>query len=743
MTNPAAGKQLSFLLKIGIHLAILCFFNTSNSYAQDELNVVQGESSNNHWIHFNDASNALYNHLSGEAYYLLNQRSQKVNRLKSRDDWQQRQDQIRENLQKIFGPFPEKTPLNAEVQRIIEKDGYKIEHIIFESQPGFYVTSSLYLPNDLDEKSPAILYLSGHTQEGYRSDTYQHKIINLAKKGFIVFAIDPVGQGERLEYFDPDTGHSRVGSATREHSYAGVQAFLTGSSLANIMTWDGIRAVDYLLTREEVDPDRLGITGRSGGGTQTAYIAAMDDRIYASAPEAYITNFTRLLQTIGPQDAEQNLYHGILNNIDHADFLAVRAPKPNKIIATTEDFFSIQGARESYEELTGLYSAYGAEDSFGMAEDGGGHQSTRDNREAMYAFFQNHLDNPGDPADLEVAVPSDEELQVTSTGQISTSLETETVFSLSRAIAEHSLETLNRSRMDPESHFERVLDAARQLSGLQIPEEVVSPVFTGRIVRDDYLIEKYFTEGEGDYVIPYLLFIPQEPTGKSLLYLHPEGKAVEAAPDGELERLVKEGYTVLAPDLLGTGEMGPGDFANYPVEIQDFAPVSFDVWPASVLIGRSILGIQAGDVLRLVRLLEKQSESQNVFAIARRDMSPTLLHAAAFDPTISRVALIEPYSSYRSIATNRFYDPGFHKSSVAGSVGKYDLPDLAASLAPRDLFIAGVTDATGRRGNSPEVQEDLNVIRAGFEWKSAEQNLKIISGDGTEDLFDLLIEWLR
>ena len=167
-----------------------------------------------------------------------------------------------------------------------------------------------------------------------------------------------------MEYFDTASGKSTIGGPTMEHSYPGAQAFITGSSQAMYMIWDGIRAVDYLVSRREVDPARIGITGRSGGGTQAAYIAAMDDRIYAAAPENYLTNFTRLLQTIGPQDAEQNLPGFISRGLDHPDFLIVRAPKPAMMITTTSDMFSIQGAIETENEVAGIYRAYDSGNNF-------------------------------------------------------------------------------------------------------------------------------------------------------------------------------------------------------------------------------------------------------------------------------------------------------------------------------------------------------------------------------------------
>src|SRR5690606_16564202 len=152
----------------------------------------------------------------------------------------------------------------------------------------------------------------------------------------------------------------------------------------------GIRAVDYLLSRKEVDVNRIGITGRSGGGTQSAYIAAFDERIKAVAPECYITSFKRLLESIGPQDAEQNLPGGLSLGIDHGDLLMVRAPKPALMITTTGDFFSIQGARETAVEVSRMYKAFNAGDNFGMCEDDAGHAPTTKNREALYEFFQKH-----------------------------------------------------------------------------------------------------------------------------------------------------------------------------------------------------------------------------------------------------------------------------------------------------------------------------------------------------------------
>jgi len=704
--------------------------------AQNELDVIR-----NKWLQYSDAPNSLYHYLSGEAYHLLNQRSANIAELRSLSDWQQRQKLIFETLMDIVGPFPEKTPLNARIIRTIKKDGYRIEHIVYESQPRFYVTSSMFIPGGLKkrDKAPAIIFCSGHSDDGYRYDGYQHDILNLVKKGFIVFAFDPVGQGERLEYYNSVTGKSSFDGPTIEHSYPGAQVFITGGSQARYMIWDGIRAVDYLFARKEVDHARIGITGRSGGGTQSAYIAAMDDRINAAAPGNYLTNFTRLLQTIGPSDAEQNLYNCILKGLDQSDLLLVRAPKPALMITTSRDFFSIQGAKETEKEVSGLYMAYGKEVNFGRVESDTGHNSTMKNREAQYAFFQKHFNNPGNPKDEDIELLSAEELQVTSTGQISTSLGGETVFSLNRREAEKLINKLQNSRNDLTKHLPEVLNSAKKLSGYREPSEFHEPVFTGRYQKDGYVIEKYFVQGEGDYIIPYLLMKPDKPNNKALIYLHPSGKSAEASIGGEIEWFVKKGFTVLAPDMIGIGETGPGLLKGDSY----IEGNSYNAWFGSVLIGRSIVGIRAGDVVRLTRVLQKDTGIKEIYGFARKEMAPVLLHAAAFDPAITRIALIEPYSSYQSIVMNRFYNPHFIHSTVPGALTAYDLPDLAVCLAPRKLMMAGVTDGTGITTDNESINIDMNIIKAGYHFGNAEGQLRIVALKPNEKTDDLFMEWMR
>ncbi|MRI01270.1 xylan esterase [Kriegella sp. EG-1] len=712
---------------------ILNFVAFQTTSAQEDIQVLKN------WITYKDAQNSPYFHIANQAYKQLKKRETGIASLNTLSDWKERQSFVKKTLMDIVGPFPPKTALNAKIVKRVDKTDFSVEHIIFESQPNFYVSSSLFLPKGLKKgtKTPAIIYTSGHTIDGYHA-AYQQIILNLVKKGFIVFAFDPVGQGERLEYIDQPESKSYV--TTKSHSYSGAQAFITGSSQASFMIWDGIRAVDYLLSREEIDPDRIGITGRSGGGTQASQIAAFDERILAVAPENYITNYTRLLQSIGPQDGEQNLFNGIARGLDHADLLAVRAPKPTLLLATTGDFFSVQGFQETVDEVSKIYMAYGKSDNFNSTIDVfPAHKSTKNNRESMYAFFQKYLNNPGSSEDLEVEFLSPEEMQVTDTGQIFNSLGGETIFSLNSMRAERLNNVLNQRRSKLTAYLPSVLNAAKMLSGYEEPTVIDKPVLTGRINREGYTIDMNFIKGEGAYVIPYLLLKPDVSNGKSLLYLNPLGKSAEAGEGGEMEWFVKKGFTVLAPDLLGIGEVGPTDF-KMDSEIDGN---NYNVWFGATLIGRSIVGIQAGDVNRLTKLLELNNPSTTIYAFAKETLCPTLLHASAFNSTIERIALIQPYSSYTTIASTRMYNPKFVNSLVPGALKAYDLPDLRATLAPRKLLIIGETNGVGEQFLNKKLRREITLLRKAYEVKNAKKQLDIKPLLPNVNYDELYLDWIK
>jgi hypothetical protein len=455
---------------------------------------------------FENLRNEMAQKLRREALDLLDQRSRQVAGFANASDIAARKAYLRQRMLKALGGFPERTPLNARVTGTLERKAYRIEKIVFESQPGFFVTANLYLPKQGSPPYPGILYPLGHETGGKSNPTWQQMLGSLATKGYVALAWDPVGQGERVQLWDEDFQASKVVRSTTEHTVLGAQLLLTGDNLARYTIWDGMRALDYLLSRPEVDAKRIGCTGNSGGGTHTAYLSALDDRIHVAAPSCYITSWRRLLETIGPQDAEQCLPPFIADGLDHGDFIQAFAPKPYLVLSAIRDFFSITGARETSAEAKRIYTVLNAPDKVAMFEADDGHGYNKERRLAAYQWFGRWLKGAEDKEpEPEVELATEEELRCTPTGQVSTSLRGETVYSLNLKRAK----SLNR----PSGGVSK--DELARLIGFRPGRQAVNVHPFGVIARSGYRIEKLTYESEPGVTVPALLFVPASPPAGS------------------------------------------------------------------------------------------------------------------------------------------------------------------------------------------------------------------------------------
>lgn len=621
------------------------------------------------WIDYKNNEQALYNVILNEAINLLENRKCEIEKLHTKQDWENYQATMRQKMFSSLSKF-EQTPLNAITTGTLERENFIVEKVRFESQPGFYVTAGLFIPKNLKKPAPAVIYCSGHTELGFRSETYQRVIINLVEKGFVVLAFDPLGQGERLQYVNPDTGKSKIGGSTKEHSYAGVQTLLTGVSISDYFIWDGVRAVDYLETREEVDASRIGITGRSGGGTQSALIAAYDERIYAAAPECYITNFKRLLQSIGPQDAEQNPWLAIKKGFDHPDYLHLRAPKPSLIVTTTHDFFSQQGARETFKEVQKSYTAFGKPENIQFTEDFGVHESTQGNRESVYDFFQKHLKLPGDPTDNEIVPFTTEELWVTETGQVETSLHGKTVFDLNRE--NFSKQDLNKQQLK---------EKIKELSGCEFGRDLTSAVYTGKIKTENFDVKKYFLENSNnDFALPVYLIENKEVSNKYLIWLFPEGKK-EMLENPHLISYLNQGYRVISIDLPGTGELFDAEFTG-----DGFIDgVPFNYTFGANLIGKSIPGIQAEAIDLAVQFIQNEFSESEIHAISEGEASTALLVYASQKNIFSKIDFDTAFDFNAEFIETEYYNPKKAYHIIPGSLSFFDFGEIVKKLIRLDL----------------------------------------------------------
>ena len=695
---------------------------------KENLNVIHD------WVRYNNPGSFLIDHLNKQAAKYYETRDVEISKLKDKNDWLERQSLVRKKLIDVVGPFPRKTPLNAKVTGTLKKRGYSVEKVIYESMPGMYVTGCLFVPDGIKGNVPAVLNLIGHEQESFRAELDQVINLNLVKKGMIVFTIDPPGQGEHVQNFDPSIKLSSIGYSVIEHCYFGNQCFLSGSSAAKYFIWDGIRAIDYLVSRKDVDAERIGVTGFSGGGTVTSYLGAFDDRVKVAIPSSWSTASRRQLETKGAQDAEAEFLNGLVNGITFEDLIEVRAPKPTMMTFTSQDeYLTLQAAYDAFEEAKSAYSAFGMIENIQLVEDDFKHWLTPKIRLAIYSFFMKHFGITGDPSEVDVELLTADELKVTTTGQVSTSLGGKMIFDVNKEETEQLMQSIRSSRKDIGNHLTDVLRKAKEVSGFaDVTDSNTESFINGRYQRDGYTVALYAIRGEGDYAIPILLFVPDNRTKKmpAIIYLHQAGKSAEASPGGEIEKLVRQGYIVAAPDPLGVGET------------KNTVTRALATGYTGVTIGRSIVAIQANDIVRVARYLREQTDidEQRIGALAKEEMCLPLIHAAAFEPIISNVTLIGSLISYRTVAMNRVYRVGLTRREggdnwhpyevdfnwgIAGVLTAYDLPDLVACIAPRKVAMLGIKDQMLEHASEDLIKSEMEFPKAAYAAKNVPSNLRI------------------
>ena len=622
---------------------------------------------------------------NAKAKALLEERRRRITQFSSEQEVTGRKRYLRERMLSALGGFPERTPLNPRVTGTLEREDYRVEKVVFESQPGFYVTANLYLPKSGNPPYPAILFPLGHEEGAKANEIWQRILITFARRGFVALAWDTLGQGERVQIFDADFKTSKVVRSTTEHTILGAQCLLLGDALARYTIWDGIRALDYLLSRPEVDPKRVGCTGNSGGGTHTAYLAALEERIQVAAPSCYLTTWGRLLDTIGPQDAEQYIPPSILDGMDHADFVHAFAPKPYLILSAIRDFFSITGARDTHGEAQRVYALFGAREQLAMVEADDGHGYSEPRRMASYRWFSRWLQGAEDSRpEGDVPVAAEEELWATPTGQVATSFGGETVTSLNQKRAQ------NLRRGGKPS-----VEEIRRLIGYREPQAPAPVRFFGRIERQEFEIEKLVYESEPGIQVPALLYVPLRSAGRrpAVIVVHGRGKA--AAHDKAAE-LAGAGSVVLSIDARGMGETRytPEEYgSDWPRYFGDYGSAM-----TLLLAGETLVGSRALDIVQGVGLLASRDDVDpaRIAAAGIGAGCVPLLHATALDQRIASVTLEGMLVSYESVVRHKIHR-GIFEDVIPGVLKVYDLPDLVTVVAPRPVRLVNAVDPLGLR----------------------------------------------
>ncbi|MBM3458061.1 MAG: hypothetical protein FJX77_05965 [Armatimonadetes bacterium] len=547
-----------------------------------------------------------------------------------------------------------------------------MEKVLYESRPGFHVSAALYLP-DRPGKYPGILFPCGHSENGKAAEAYQRACILLAKNDMVVLCFDPIGQGERKQVLD-QAGKSAY-RATAEHSMVGIGATLLGRNTASAMVWDGIRSLDYLCSRPEVDPKKIGCTGNSGGGTQTSYLMALDDRIIAAAPGCYLTTFRRLLETIGPQDAEQNIHGQVRQGLDHADYAILHAPQPTLMCVATRDFFDIGGAWQTFRQAKRVYGRLGYPERMELVETDATHGFSRDLRVGATRWMRRWLLGKDDAVtEPDFPIFTDEQLQCTPDGQVLRLPGEKTILEFHRE--EGRRLAAGRLLGTPAE----LAATVRMRAGIGDPKALAPPSVqdVGSVGRDGRTVQKLVFSAEEGIRLPALQWEPEGMRTGTVLYLHGEGKGQAAGAAGELNEHLRAGLRVVAVDLRGLGELQARSQQGQPAGTSDR-----DV-TLSYLLGRSLVGQRAEDILRVARWAREATGAgagpRGLQLVASGEAAIPALHAAAAAPDwFAAVRIRHCLRSWQDVLETSA--PTRVRSGVVfGALRSYDLPDLVTAL---------------------------------------------------------------
>lgn len=612
--------------------------------------------------------------------------------LKTKADAEAHVRRVREQIRSCFAPFPEeKSPLNPRITGTLERDGYRVEKLIFESRPRFYVTANVYVPTTSQGPHPAVVGTCGHSQNGKAAEAYQSFAQGLARLGYVCLIYDPIGQGERSQYLD-ENHQLMVPGTTREHNLAGNQQVLIGEFFGTWRAWDGMRAVDYLLTRDEVDPQQIGVTGNSGGGTMTTWLCGVEPRWSMAAPSCFVTTWRRNMENEIPQDSEQCPPRSLALALDHDDYLAAMAPKPVIILAKERDYFDVRGSQEVLQRLQPIYSLLGAEANVDLFVGPTTHGYSIENREAMYRWFNQATGVSDAKSEPTLTIEKDEDLWCTTSGQVA-ELEARTVFSFTRETAEQLAGQRPSLTGDP------LRDAVRgvlKMTAVEGPPRVrnLRPRSSKRGYPEGFGFMNYAVESEpGIQAIVTMLTKeswysrPPEATaesnGRAILYVAHHSADTELREEPLIAEVMKaegDGTRCFACDVRGVGESLPGTTTSDPHSY--YGPDYFYAVYANML-DRPYVGGKTLDILRVLEWMASYGY-RDVHLVAKGWGTVPGTFAALLSDHVRQLTLKNALNSFHEVATTEHYEWPL-STFPPGVLHSFDLPECYQQLASKRL----------------------------------------------------------
>jgi cephalosporin-C deacetylase-like acetyl esterase len=652
---------------------------------------------------WNDWPNAIAKNMNQAAA----SRKALLARIQSKQQIADRSATVRAQLWDILGGRPEETPLLPRRVGEINRTGYRIEKLIFESIPEVYVTANLYLPTTGTPPYPAIITPLGHTDQAKAYRNYQYACQTLARKGYVVLAFDPYGQGERSQYLLPGTNRPRY-SVTGEHTQAGRPLLLLGSGMARYRAWDGIRSIDYLLTRSEVDPQRIGCAGHSGGGTMTMYMMALDPRIQAAV--VVEGNYENVA---GPYydppgaiaDAEQNIVGSLPLGLDRGDLLAAFAPKPLLMCYTVHDQGQTyspvyeEAIRENYDELSRVYGILGQKEKVEVFAGNLPHELDFFSRRAMYGWFNRWLgkaDAGVDEANFDASPEG--ALDCTATGQVLTSLGGKSIVQLIRERAKvlpppgpFSAQT------DPSSAREQVRAQLTKLLALPAKRTPLNDrILSSNPARKLRIDEIQYESEPGVRIAGWFVRSKEETSPRPTVLYVTDGNVNDLVEEpSALAEIFDRGSAICAINLRGMGVSaprpprgGPDFYRGMPLEDR-FA------W-ANLVLGSPVIGQRVWDILLALDYLRSRSDvdRSQIRLIGKGSAGVAALMAAALDESVRSVLISRSIATYSSVVNSENYVLTLDWF-VPGILKHFDIPDIAAAIHPRPVWVIDALDGEG------------------------------------------------
>jgi len=623
-----------------------------------------------------------YGHMLQEYYRqqlipIFKERKERLQELKTRDDALAYVADVKSKIKNSFAPFPEKTPLNARTIGVVKYEGYTVEKVVYDSRPDFPVSASFYLPTNIQGKVPAVLGVCGHAATGKLEGAYQSFCQGLVKKGFAVLIYDPVSQGERHQLDAVPESKDTAKSCVQVHNMLGKELRLCDEFFGTWRVWDGIRGIDYLCSRPEIDTSRLGVTGNSGGGTTSSYINALDDRLTMAAPGCYITTFMRNFDNELPCDSEQIPPGIIASGCDIADFLIAQAPRPSVILSRNNDFFDPRGATEAYEDVQKVYSLLGAKDDIQLHISEGNHGFGQSNREKMYELFCACAGIEDDGKEAEINVRPDEELYCAPEGNTSKIENAKVVadFIKEKAAA------LKETRTVPADLAKALAKVLKISPSEEVPEYNIMrrKRWSGKYMHNQFGL----TSEKGiNCVMTYVdnedgVFFHFPKVDSATLYI----SHLDAWNEIETG-IIEIDNALFALDVRGIGDSTPmicGANDDY------FYPYGFDFFYAShsIMLDKTYLGGKVQDALAAINLL-KANGTKEIKLVGRGLGAIISTFAAVLSEKVDTVTLINAPVSYEQMIEDVMTRwPLSHMPS--GMLKVCDLPDMYKYLESKSL----------------------------------------------------------